>query len=392
MSMNQYLFSIGTAMIVFPMIAFLFTLPYFIRQYRRFGSIPMLRIFIVYSFILYLLTIYFLVILPLPSIEEVRHYQTPIAQLIPFHFIIDFLRESGFVWNQVDTYLKAIQDPSFYGVLFNILMFIPLGFYLRYYFKCSLKRVLFVSLLVSLFLEITQLTGLYGIYPRPYRLFDVDDLIMNSLGGCVGYLVTPLLCLLLPSKDRLDEIAYQRGRTVTFTRRFVAFFCDWMFLIFLSSLLTHYFQLPFLFSFMTQFSWTHMMYYLVYIGTYFIIVPWLCKGKTLGKWIVRIKISSTDDKMITLSHYIVRYGLLYGLYVCFPFLWMSFIPFFTQHIFFFLFMICTLFSFCSFTVYFLGQILFLLFTKKNLLFYEKCSHSTNVSTIMCIDGEESAII
>ena len=31
------------------------------------------------------------------------------------------------------------------------------------------------SFLLSLFFEVTQLTGLYFLYPGSYRLFDVDD-------------------------------------------------------------------------------------------------------------------------------------------------------------------------------------------------------------------------
>lgn len=39
---------------------------------------------------------------------------------------------------------------------------------------------------LTLFVELTQLTGLWGIYPCAYRQFNVDDLIMNLLGVLVG--------------------------------------------------------------------------------------------------------------------------------------------------------------------------------------------------------------
>ena len=67
-----YFISIKMAVLVFPILAFIFTVPYMIFNYRKYGSVNKLRTLIVYSFILYLLTIYFLVILPLPKLESVH--------------------------------------------------------------------------------------------------------------------------------------------------------------------------------------------------------------------------------------------------------------------------------------------------------------------------------
>jgi glycopeptide antibiotics resistance protein len=43
-----------------------------------------------------------------------------------------------------------------------------------------------MTFLLSLIIESAQLTGLFFIYPGSYRLFDVDDLITNTLGGFLG--------------------------------------------------------------------------------------------------------------------------------------------------------------------------------------------------------------
>lgn len=48
-----------------------------------------------------------------------------------------------------------------------------------------------LTLGLSLVFELTQLSGLFGLYPRPYRLADVDDLMTNTLGGMVGYWLRP---------------------------------------------------------------------------------------------------------------------------------------------------------------------------------------------------------
>ena len=86
---SGYLNIIKVAFLTFPFLAMLITIPYIISQYRKYGSIHSLRTVIVYSFVLYLLTAYFMVILPLPSIESVKNLTTQTMQLIPFSFILD---------------------------------------------------------------------------------------------------------------------------------------------------------------------------------------------------------------------------------------------------------------------------------------------------------------
>ncbi|MBM9833979.1 VanZ family protein, partial [Enterococcus faecalis] len=90
------------------------------------------------------------------------------------------------------TYLPAMKQGVFLEPLFNLLLTLPFGVYLRYYFKCSFLKTLVITFCLTLFFELTQLTGLYFIYPRPYRLFDVNDLFVNTVGGLVGWTIAPL--------------------------------------------------------------------------------------------------------------------------------------------------------------------------------------------------------
>lgn len=226
--MNQYLQVIEQATIIFPIVALLITLPYLIYNYRKRGSVMSLRVVIVYSFILYLLCCYFLVILPLPSQEYVASLTGPTSQLIPFTFVADIVREAHLAASGgLDDAIKSILvNRAFYQVIMNLLMFVPLGIYLRYYFHCSFKKTVFISFLLSLFFELTQLSGLYFIYPRGYRLFDVDDLMINTVGGVVGYLLAGPLAKLLPSRADIDRASYRRSQKVSLLRRLVALFCD----------------------------------------------------------------------------------------------------------------------------------------------------------------------
>ena len=65
--MSQYLEALRQAMVIYPMIVVLFTVPYIAWSYHKYGSVLSLRVLVVYSFLLYLLCVYCLVILPLPN-------------------------------------------------------------------------------------------------------------------------------------------------------------------------------------------------------------------------------------------------------------------------------------------------------------------------------------
>jgi len=72
------------------------------------------------------------------------------------------------------------------NVIGNIALFIPFGFFTSFYLKLEKKRfVLFLTMLVSFVIEFIQLN--IG------RAFDVDDIILNVVGGFIGYLIYRIL-------------------------------------------------------------------------------------------------------------------------------------------------------------------------------------------------------
>ena len=62
----------------------------------------------------------------------------------------------------------------------------PLGFLARAVFKRSLLVSTLITAGLSLAIELTQLTGIWGVYDCAYRIFDVDDLMTNTAGGLLG--------------------------------------------------------------------------------------------------------------------------------------------------------------------------------------------------------------
>ncbi len=74
----------------------------------------------------------------------------------------------------------------FKNIVGNILLFMPYGFFASYYLKLDKKREAFgLVFVVSLAIEIVQL--LIG------RCFDVDDILLNIVGGMLGYFIYRIL-------------------------------------------------------------------------------------------------------------------------------------------------------------------------------------------------------
>lgn len=70
----------------------------------------------------------------------------------------------------------------YYNVIGNIIVFMPFGYFIADYIKSkNIFPALFISAIVSTTVEFVQLN--IG------RSFDIDDIILNVLGGIAGYLI-----------------------------------------------------------------------------------------------------------------------------------------------------------------------------------------------------------
>ncbi|MEA5026262.1 MAG: VanZ family protein [Erysipelotrichaceae bacterium] len=376
--MTYYLPQIKTALLFFPFIALLITLPYMIIQYHKYGSVLIYKTIVFYSFMLYLLCCYFLVIMPLPSFAAVENSAAIQPQLIPFTFISDFIRDSQFNINDFSTYLPAFRSFPFLTIFFNVMLFMPFGIYLRYYFKLKWHQVLLISFLLSLFFELTQLTGLYGIYPKAYRIFDVDDLITNTAGGMLGYFITPLFSFFLPERKTVDNWAYQKGVNVSFTRRFIAWLID----------------LTILFSLMIGLNLSGfskvlplglpiiLIDYLISVLLLFILIPLLRKGQTIGKWIVKIRLADLNKQVLKPWLMITRFSLIYLIIFPAP-LWSIWCLTLMQdnRLIINLIFIALFFGFLGIAIIFPIHTFLMLFHKEKYLLYDRFLHIEHVSTI-----------
>lgn len=297
--MQEYIFPIKLGLITFPFLAFLITLPFMLFQYRRHGYINKLRTFILYSFLLYIIVSYYLVVLPLPKerdILSIQKEETIHYNLKPFTFLEDIKKEATVDKADITTYKTILMDRGFLQVMFNVILFIPLGIYIRYYFRLSLKKTMLVSFFLSFFFEITQLTGLYGYYNAPYRLFDVDDLFLNVLGGIIGYTITPMFTFFLPESDHLDDEIDLDNLNVDYIRRAVAFLIDFWIL----SLIPIYREDVFCMSIINF--------------LYFVVFVYITNGETIGLWLTGIRIIDLEGvNRLKFRQVFIRNGIYYVL-------------------------------------------------------------------------------
>ena len=87
------------------------------------------------------------------------------------------------------------------NIIGNILLFLPYGYFTADYLKSKkILSICFLTMLVSLTIEFVQLN--IG------RTFDIDDVILNTLGGMCGYLLYRLIERI---KDKLPNFFKTEG-------------------------------------------------------------------------------------------------------------------------------------------------------------------------------------
>jgi glycopeptide antibiotics resistance protein len=119
--------------------------------------------------------------------------------------------------------VALLREPAFLQIVLNVLLFIPLGYFLRVILHRGLVVATLAGFGLSLLIELTQKTGDWHLYSCAYRLFDVDDLLVNTLGATVGSLLSILVV-----RRRAGKVVLPT--TVSFGRRLVGFASDVVFI------------------------------------------------------------------------------------------------------------------------------------------------------------------
>lgn len=134
--------------------------------------------------VVYLMALWTYTIAPLPQAGALICDGTLRAQFTPFYFLTEIDRSGGVT--------GVLRDPVTRQVLLNVVFFVPLGMLVRHLFRWRPVWCVAAGFGASLLVELTQLTGVWWIYPCAYRLFDTDDLLANTLGAAIGVAAAPL--------------------------------------------------------------------------------------------------------------------------------------------------------------------------------------------------------
>lgn len=309
--MSAYTQPIFTAGIVFALMAFVLFIPWVIYTYRKYHFLSFSKMFVAFSFIFYLLAALFLVLLPLPETTNtcaLQRADTQFFNMRPFQFVSDILYKSGISLSNPATWMYTLKQPSFYQAFFNFLLLMPLGVYLRYFLKERKfwLRAFGMGLLVTLFFEITQVTGIYGIYNCPYRIFDVDDLLLNSSGSLIGFLIAPMFLALFPKHE--EVVAYgEKLVALDYVRPvhlLLAVFIDYVLISLIGSFTTE----------------NSMVAFFVVSGlmvVVLVVVPLIFRGATPGMKLLNIRLVDEATQQFSKVGIVRRFAAIYMSYFLF---------------------------------------------------------------------------
>ncbi len=113
------------------------------------------------------------------------------VNLLPFHTI-------GLFWDNLSSDRSYIVRDAFKNLAGNIVLFVPIGLFLPYFWEKQRKFLWFLlTVLLSICLvEVLQLFTLLGS-------LDVDDLIFNVSGACLGFLAFTVCRRILNKRGKI---------------------------------------------------------------------------------------------------------------------------------------------------------------------------------------------
>ncbi|WP_164743626.1 VanZ family protein [Microbacterium oxydans] len=196
--------------------------PFVAVSYRRRGRLGFGRTLLWLAALIYFWAIWTYTLLPLPDPDTIRCVG---AITDPMSVVRDVQKALAAPGN-------PLRHPALLQLVFNVVLFVPLGFFVRVLAGRGILTALAAGFGLSLLVETTQLTGVWGVYPCAYRFFDVGDLMTNTLGAVVGCTVA----LLVPRALRGAKASPDADlpRPVTRGRRALAMLCDGLAFGFLS--------------------------------------------------------------------------------------------------------------------------------------------------------------
>lgn len=115
-------------------------------------------------------------------------------QVVTFEYDVSWATNNFIPFKEILRY-NITSHLFFKNVLGNMLLFLPFGFFTSYYLKVDkLSLPLILTLVASISIEVVQMC--IG------RVFDVDDIILNVIGGILGYYLYNVLKIVVERLPR----------------------------------------------------------------------------------------------------------------------------------------------------------------------------------------------
>lgn len=206
-----------TAVALGGVVAVVLFIPVAAYEYRRDGRLGAGDLTTLITGAVYGLSLWTYTLLPLPDRGDFR---CRVPQT-------DLLGTIGLMGAPDDGVRVFLRDPAVQQVLLNVLLFVPLGVFVRLVLRRGVVVATLSGLAMSLAIEMTQRTGVWGFYDCAYRRFDVDDLVVNTLGALAGALLS------WPVLRRRSETPPPLPTRVTWGRRMAGMLSDALFVLML---------------------------------------------------------------------------------------------------------------------------------------------------------------
>ncbi|UAL30427.1 VanZ family protein [Nocardioides rotundus] len=201
-------------------------LPLLVWQYRRYGRFDALRMLWTTAGFIYATAIVAFTVFPLPEFTPgycAAHATEPLFDPLRFpRELIDLIQTQGA--------MAVASDWLVWEFTLNMVLFIPFGLIVRRVFEWPRGVVLAAALGTSVLIELTQLTGNWGLAPCPYRFADTTDLVTNTTGAVIGMGLEKITPRLLSTKSHLLA-RRDRARPVTRGRRLLGMLLDAWYLV-----------------------------------------------------------------------------------------------------------------------------------------------------------------
>ena len=150
-----------------------------------------------YLFMIPVLVLYFLWLKKSGKVQSLLH---TVAVFVFGYYLFGLLTVTGIGFTSTMNFHPNISWTPFISMItgpidtiLNVILFVPLGFFLPLLYKKyhNIKAIALTGLLLSLAVEFVQMFG--------WGSSDINDLMTNTAGACVGFWIYFLLSKILPA-------------------------------------------------------------------------------------------------------------------------------------------------------------------------------------------------